>query len=85
MVGENRKGFYSSILATGNAVRVDPIKSESAVYLRTLKLGGTANGRFVLYWMNRPFFVESGAGPGISEDLPKYWNRTRTMRAIPVL
>lgn len=47
MVGENRKGFYSSILATGNAVRVDPIKSESAVYLRTLKLGGTANGRFV--------------------------------------
>src|SRR5699024_12576328 len=33
--------------ATGNSVRVDPIKSESAGYLYTLKLGGTANGRFV--------------------------------------
>ncbi len=49
MVGENRCGFYSSILVTGNAVRVDPIKSESAVYFVYAETG------WYREWSIRPF------------------------------
>jgi len=49
MVGVNRYGFYSSILATGNSVRIDPIKSESAVYFVYAETG------WYREWSIRPF------------------------------
>ena len=49
MVGVNRHGFYSSILATGNSVRIDPIKSESAVYFVYAETG------WYREWSIRPF------------------------------
>ncbi|ALB29519.1 hypothetical protein JP39_09245 [Companilactobacillus heilongjiangensis] len=55
MVGVNRYGFYSSILVTGNAVRFDPIKSESAVYLIYAETG------WYREWSIRPFIGNDSA------------------------
>ena len=55
MVGVNRYGFYSSILVTGNAVRFDPIKSESAVYLIYAETG------WYREWSIRPFIGDDSA------------------------
>ena len=71
MVGVNRYGFYSSILVTGNAVRFDPIKSESAVYLIYAETG------WYREWSIRPFIGDDSAFFCIRE-----WSRPGNPRAF---